>query len=178
MARKTDHVLLSLGVRKDQPPHEHLWCTMCGEWTSLRLPDDIDMVLKRMTKFRRVHADCSNLKMADQMLMLGYKKFNGAYIWGGALSIYQIASAVYNATGIELDNIRHREFKRIHEGDVEAAIRWLIENPKATREQFYEAKGKMFQFAQPRPDNCWEEIRVCIFFDTARALINIGRGKK
>jgi len=178
MARKTDHILISIGVRKDQPPHEHLWCTMCGEYTSLKLPDEIDIVTKRMVKFRRAHTDCVNLKLADQMLMLGYKKSNGNYIWGGALSIYQIASAVYNAVGISLDGPRQQEFKCFMEADIEDAIRWLIENPKATREQFFETKGRLFQFAHPRPDNYWEEIRVCIFFDTARALINIGRGKK
>jgi hypothetical protein len=89
-----DHIVLTNGLSKEDPPNGSLWCTHCGYWEDLGLPRSVNGVLALMNQFRKDHAGCERL----DDIPVGFKcRADGTkltMLWGGLLSIDQICAVV------------------------------------------------------------------------------------
>lgn len=94
---KSDHLVLSIGVRSDCAPHQHIWCQYCGATQAMPIPGDINVVVGAMKGFNKSHKNC----VADNMVERGYAKLQGhcfglpdgnnKYVWDGMIGVEAIA---------------------------------------------------------------------------------------
>ena len=163
------HVLWSIGSRNDYPPHEHRWCTRCGEAESFGLPKDLDVVILEGNKFVNRHKNC--IKTADNFL--GYLHYYGNRVWGGAISIEDIARAAFNAA-INIES--SREPYRVPEYNKKLAVAAIEEmiacKFEVSRQWFSLNYGELLGYKnQESHEKVWPGMRFSVFLNTAYGLL-------
>lgn len=180
---KNEHIVISIGTRRDYPPHNHLWCEYCGRYEMLPLPGEIKDVLRFMNGFKKVHKDC----VANEKTKIGYLKKDNEYIWGGLLGVTEMATIALNAAARDNNYTDNRAYDvNINAYSLPIAINAieaLIMNPPPVKEEvnwfattYANALGYENKPIIEHLSNC-PGMRMRIFLDVAKVLINSGRRK-
>lgn len=171
---KTRHILLSVGVRTDEAPHQYHWCTRCGAVKRWELPSDVDESNRQIKDFIRAHTHCPQ----SEMNKLGYGKIHDEHVWMGMIGVPSIAIAAFRAaTGHNQlnDNYVAPSYNSVlAEEVVHKIIAMHLPKEREVIEWFNENYGSILGYTKEQLVNyekIWYGIRVRIFIRVILTLI-------
>lgn len=186
--KKTNHIVISIGVCEDYAPHEHLWCTRCGSHTKLPTPGPIGAITGFMKGFNKDHCDCE----PDEKNKLGFLNLvnynlghtDRQVIWGGLVNIQHIAKHAFDVASARnglLEPYACIDYANVKER-AEACILDMITNHISYKDSdwfsanYSDILGYENMPLRDRERN-WPGIRFRIFLKVAYALIWMGKKK-
>jgi hypothetical protein len=187
--KKTDHILISIGVCEDYAPHEHLWCTRCGGHAKLPTPAPISCVTGFMKGFNKDHRNCQ----PDEKNKLGFLNLSinncghseTKVIWGGLIPVQHIAKHAFEVASAHnglLEPYTRKEYCTVTKDRAEACIIDMITNQIHFKDadwfsmNYSDILGYTNMPLNDREKN-WPGIRFRIFLKIAYALIWTGARK-